>query len=81
MPNEKALRLLNCDYVTHTLREALSRLLGRDSQTITLNLNLKDPTRLDNNQAYKDPYPYTPSKPYENDSLQIHPYHAAWSSL
>jgi hypothetical protein len=54
--NEQALLLLNHDYVTHTLHETLSTLLGRDTQPIiTLNLNLKDTAHLDNNQAYKDP--------------------------
>ena len=76
--NEKALRLLNCDYVTHTLHETLSRLLGRDTQPITLNLNL-NPAHLDNIQAYKDPYPSIPSKIYTTDPPQIRPYHAAWN--
>ncbi len=65
--NEKALRLLNHDYVSHTLHETLYRLLGRNTQPITLNLNLNDPAHLDNSQAYKDPYPSIPSKTYTND--------------
>ena len=77
--NEKSLRLLDHDYVTHTLHETLSRLLGRDTHPITLNLNLNDPTHLDNSQTYKDPYPSIPSMPYTNDPPYIHPYHAAWN--
>jgi len=45
--NEKALLLLNHDYITHALHETLSNLLGRDTQPITLNLNLNDSTYLD----------------------------------
>ena len=77
--NEKALRLLNHDYVVHTLHETLSNLRGRDTQPIALNLNLNDPTHLDNIQVYKDPYPSIPSKTYTNDPPQIRPYHAAWN--
>jgi len=60
--NEKALRFLNHDYITHTLHETLSTILGRGNQPITLTLNLKDPTQLDNIPAYKDPYPSIPMK-------------------
>jgi hypothetical protein len=42
--NEKALRLLDQDYVTHTLNAALSRILGQELQLINLNLNFTDPT-------------------------------------
>jgi hypothetical protein len=75
--NEKALRLLNHDYITHTLHDTLSSLLCQDTQLITLNLHLNDPTHLDNNQAYKDLYPSIPSRTYSNDSPQIRPYNAA----
>jgi len=44
--NEKALRLLNHDYITHILHKTLSSLLGQDTQPITLNINLNDPTHL-----------------------------------
>jgi len=77
--NEKALRLLNHDYITHSLHETRSRLLGRDTQPITLSLNLKDPTHLESTRVYKDPYPTIPSTPYTNDPSQTHPYHAAWN--
>ncbi len=77
--NEKALRLIKHDYVTHILHETLSHLLGQETQTITLNLNLNDHTHLDNSQAYKDPYPSIPSKTYTNDPPQICPYHTAWN--
>jgi len=60
--NKKELRLLDYDYVTHTLHETLSTLLSRDTQPITLNLSLNDPAHLDNSQAYKDPYPSIPMK-------------------
>jgi hypothetical protein len=40
--NEKAIQLLNHDYITHTLHETLSSLLGHDTRPITLNLQLKD---------------------------------------
>jgi len=77
--NEKALRLLNHDYVTHTLYESLSTLLGRDTQPITLNLNLKHPAHLANIQAYKDPYPSIPMKTYTDNAPRIRPYLAAWN--
>jgi len=57
--NEKALRLLNHDYVTHTLRETLSRILGRDTQPITLNLNVNDPIHLDNVRSTRIYTPHT----------------------
>ena len=53
--NQKALRLLDQDYGTHTLHDALSRRLGQELQPIKLNLNLTDPTHLDSSQAYKNP--------------------------
>ena len=65
--NEKAFQLLNHDCITHTLHETLSTILGRDSQPISLNLNLKNPAHLDNKQAYKDPYPSIPMKAYTNN--------------
>jgi ribonuclease HI len=77
--NEKALRLLNRDYIIHTLHETQSNLLGQNAQPITLNINLTDPTHLDSNQAYKDLYPSIPSKIYPNDPPRIRPYHGAWS--
>ena len=55
--NEKAPRLLNPNYITHTLHETLSSILGQDIQPITLTFNLKDLAQLDSSQAYKDPYP------------------------
>ena len=58
--NEKALRIVNHDNITHTLHATLSRLLGRDTHPRILNLNLNDPTHLNNSQAYKDPYPSIP---------------------
>ena len=50
--NEKALRLLDPDYITQTLHETLSTILGRNAQPITLTLNLQDPSQLDSSQAY-----------------------------
>ncbi len=41
--NEKALKLLDSDYITHTLHETLSTILGRDTQPITFTLNLTNP--------------------------------------
>jgi len=75
--NEEALRLLDHDYVTHIMHETLSNLLGRDTQPITLNLNLKDPTQLNNSQAYRDPYPSIPMKAYTNNPPHTRPYRAA----
>ena len=43
-------------YITHTLHETLSSLLGQETEPITLNLHLNDPTHLDNIQSCKDPY-------------------------
>jgi hypothetical protein len=60
--NEKALRLLIQDYITHTLHETLPNLLGQNAQPITLNINLTDPIHLDISDAYKDPYPFIPLK-------------------
>jgi hypothetical protein len=77
--NEKVLRLLDPDYITHTLHETLSTILGRDTQPITLTLNLKDPAQLDNNQAYKEPYPSIPMKTAPNNPPHIRPYHTAWN--
>ena len=71
--NEKALRLLNQDYITHAVHETLSTLLNRVTQPITLNHNLKDPTYLDNSQAYKDSYPTIPWNIYTHKPLQIRP--------
>jgi len=77
--NEKALRLLNQDYITLTLHETLSNILGRDTQHITLILKIKDPTQLDNRQAYKDLYPSIPTKISPNNPPLIRPYRAAWN--
>jgi ribonuclease HI len=76
--NERALSLLDKDYITHTLHETLTNILGRDTRPITLTLNLKDPAQLDSSQAYKDPYPCIPMKTTPNRPPQIRPYRAAW---
>ncbi len=76
--NGKALRLLDQDYITYTLHATLSYILGKVTQPVTLNLNLKDPTHLDNNQAYKDPYPSIPSTPTINVP-EIRTYLAEWN--
>ena len=76
---KKTLRLLNHHYITHTLHETLSKLLGQDTQLITLNINLNDPTHMDSSLAYKDPYPSISSRTYPIDPPQIRLYHAAWN--
>jgi hypothetical protein len=77
--NEKAVRLLNQDYITHTLHEIISNLLGQNAQPITKNINLHDPTYIDISHAYKDSYPSIPSRTYTNVPPQIRPYHGAWN--
>jgi hypothetical protein len=77
--NEKALQLLDHDYVTRILHDTLSSLLGQGTPPINLNLNLTDPTHLDISQAYKDTYPSITSTPYTINPPQFHPYHAAWN--
>jgi hypothetical protein len=65
--NVKTFRLLNSDYIIHTLHETLSFILGRDTQPITLTLNLKDPGQLDRSKSYKDPYPFIPMNATPNN--------------
>ena len=65
--NEKALQLFDHDYVTRILHDILSCILGQGTPPMNLNLNLIDPTHLDNSQAYKDTYPSIPSTPHTTD--------------
>jgi len=71
--NEKALRLINYDYVMRTLHENLSSILGRETHPITINLNLTDPPHLDSKQAYKEEHPSLPITPYTTNPPRIHP--------
>ena len=57
----------------------MSAILGRDTQPITLTLNLKDSAKLDSSQAYRDPYPFIPMNATLNNSPHIRPYRAAWN--
>lgn len=76
--NEKALQLLDHDYIASTLHSTLSHILGKDIQPIALNLELKDSPHLDSSQAYKDTYPSMPMSPHTTNLLSIRKYYAAW---
>jgi hypothetical protein len=66
--NEKALRLLNQDYITHTRHETLSNILGQNAQPITLTSTKPTPsisTAVRPIRIHTHPYPrkYTQMNP------------------
>jgi len=76
--NEKALIFLDHDNTVHTLQDTITNILGRGTQPISLNLHLKNPSHLDNRQAYTYTYPSIPTQPHTTSTPRIRPYHASW---
>ena len=52
---EKALAILDQTTIRHTLREALTKLVGTKPPHISLNLLMTDPQHTDRSQSYTDP--------------------------
>jgi len=76
--NEKELSALDQPKKLHTLREAFIKLEGAKIPAISLNLTMKDPQHIDNNQSYTDPYPTIITKTRHNTRYPIRPFQAAW---
>ena len=75
--NERALNLLDHDYIVHALQDTITNILWRDAQPISLNLHLQNPSHLDHREAYIDKYPSIPTQPNTTMLCRVGPFHAA----